>query len=97
LVKPAITGAESLAAIVMASEWFMTTVGAILYFGGLLVPVCYLFITRFRGPKLRVMFIGFSVQLALTLILFGVSEMDFQHGNTEAYNWGLLAPSRKLP
>ena len=68
----------------------MTTVGLILYFGGLLVPVCYLLITRFRGPKLRVMIIGFSLQLALTLILFAVSEMDFQHGNTEAYHWGLL-------
>ena len=74
----------------MAKEWLITALGLVLYFGAFLIPVLYLAITKLRGRCSRPMLFGAGTQLALSLLVYLVSELDFRRGNTEAYYWWLL-------
>jgi hypothetical protein len=62
----------------------------LLCFGALTVPLAYVLVSRFRGRFTRAMLIGGGIHMALILLVYGISDLDYRRGNTEAYYWVFL-------
>ena len=64
----------------------------LLCFGALVIPLVYMVLSRFRGRCNREMLIGAGIQIVLTLVICGLSELDYRLGNMEAYAWVFVFP-----